>query len=440
MKEDYKPRVVTILQLGLPMIVAMLSQSLINLVDAALVGPLGEEALAAVGAGSNATLVAMALIAGVSSGVQAQVARRVGKGLISQCAVPVNHGILIAFCFALPLSVALVIAAPFILKLYSPDLDTAVLYFRIRVMTLTAAVMNISFRGYWNGTSKPRGFLKILLISHVFNALTSYILIYGKLGLPAMGVAGAALGTFLSMYLCALLNIKSLRHKARQHGLFTRWRGRSSFIRLVTLALPDSIQQFFFCMGIMVLYIIISMLGTSEMAIAHVLINISLFLILPGVGLGIAATTLVSKSLGKKDLEDAWRWGRDVLMVAVVILMALGIPFIFFPGFFLSWFLHDPKLLAMAKFPLQLVCIGIIVDAGALVLPQALLGAGANRTVLCIRFFFQWLVLLPLCWLVGPTMGLGLSAIWAIQGVQRLLSSLTFIWFWDKRKWSVINI
>ena len=235
MKEGNRPRIVTILQLGLPMIIAMLSQSLINLVDAALVGPLGEEALAAVGAGSNATLVAMALIAGVSSGVQAQVARRVGKGLASQCAVPVNHGILIAFSFALPLSLILVMAAPFILKLYSPDpaiLDAAVLYFRIRVMTLMAAVMNISFRGYWNGTSKPRGFLKILLISHVFNALASYILIYGKFGLPSMGVAGAALGTFLSMYLCTLLNIRSLRVKAKYHGLFTLWKDRSSFVRL----------------------------------------------------------------------------------------------------------------------------------------------------------------------------------------------------------------
>lgn len=443
MKDTIKPRVTTIMRLGLPMIIAMLSQSLINLIDAALVGPLGPEALAAVGAGSNAMLVAMALITGVSSAVQAQVARRVGKGLVNQCAVPVNHGLLIAFTFALPLSLLLVIMAPFILKLYSPDpviLDAAVTYFRIRVMTLTAAVMNLSFRGYWNGISRPKGFLAILLVSHLFNALASYGLIYGHWGLPAMGVAGAALATFFSMYLCTLLNIRSLRHHGRQHGLFSQWGDRAGFIRLLKLALPDSIQQCLFSIGIMVLYMIISTLGTREMAVAHVLINISLFLILPGVGLGIAATTLVSQSLGQQQPESAWRWGRDTLVVATVMLMALGLPFVIFPDFFLAWFFHDPQLLAMARLPLQLVCLGIIVDSGALVLPQALLGAGANRTVLYIRFFYQWLVLLPLCWLAGPVLGLGLSAIWVVQGGQRLLSSLTFIWVWQRRRWSAIHI
>ena len=436
-------RAATILKLGIPMIIAMLSQSLMNLVDAALVGPMGEEALAAVGAGSNAMLVALALIAGVSSGVQAQVARRIGRGYINQCAAPVNHGILIAFAFALPLSIVLVLAAPCIIKFYTSEpaiSSDATTYFQIRVMTLTAAVMNLSFRGYWNGTRKPRGFLKILLISHIVNAIASYLLIYGKMGLPALGTAGAAVGTFFSMYLCTLLNIKSLRHTARQHGLFTLWQDKDAFIRLLKLALPDSIQQTLFCIGIMLLYVIIARLGTAEMAVTHVLTSISLLLILPGIGLGISATTLVSQSLGAAQIDDAWQWGKDALLVATTVLIVLGLPFIMAPSFFLSLFLHDPDLVDLGRFPLQLLCFGVVLDTGALVLPQALLGAGANRTVLYIRFFFQWLVLLPFCWLVGPMLGMGLSAIWFVQAGQRLLASLTFIRVWQRRKWTEITI
>lgn len=425
------------------MIIAMLSQSLMSLVDAALVGPIGKNALAVIGAGSSAMLVALALIAGVSSGVQAQVARRIGEGQHQQCAMPVNHGILIAFIFALPLSILLVIEAPLIIKAYTSDITistAAITYFQIRVMSLTAAVMNLSFRGYWNAIFKPHGFLKILLISHILNAVTSYLLIYGKLGLPALGTNGAAVGTCLSMYLCTLLNIRSLRKTAKGHGLFTLWQNKKAFMRLINLALPDSIQQTLFAVGIMLLYVVIAQLGTADMAISHVLTTLSLLLILPGVGIGISTTTLVSQSLGANEPNGAWQWGKDALLVTTILLSLLGLPFILEPAFFLSLFLHEPTLVAAGQLPLQLLTIGIILDTGALVLPQALLGSGANKTVLYVRFFFQWVVLLPCCWLVGPVMGLGLSSILLVQIGQRLLSSLSFIYIWHRRKWATVSI
>ncbi|MDP0563584.1 MAG: MATE family efflux transporter [Candidatus Endonucleobacter sp. (ex Gigantidas childressi)] len=421
----------------------MLSQSLMSLVDAALVGPLGEEALAAVGVGSNAMLVALALISGISLGVQAQVARRIGENKTFDCAAPVNHSILIAVCFALPLSLILCLTAPWLLKIYTsaPAIhENATTYFQIRIMTLTAAVLNLSFRGYWNGTQQPQAFLKILLISHLTNVLISYLLIYGHWGLPKLGVTGASIGTLFSMYLCTLLNIHKFQRSSSKHGLFTHWRDKASFTCLLKLAFPYSLQQTFFCIGIMLLYVIIAKLGTSEMAVTHVLMNISLFLILPGVGLGISITTLVSQCLGANFNEDALQWGNDAVLVATFILVILGLPFILAPAFCLSYFLHDPKLIDLACLPLQILCLGVILDAASLVLSHALTGAGASRSVLYVRFFFQWIVLLPICWLVGPMLGLGLPYIFAVQAIQRLLSSLTFIWLWRKRDWMNIPI
>ncbi len=441
--QSFFQRAKTILHLGIPMIIAMVSQSLLNLVDAALVGPLGENALAAVGTGSNALLVALALVAGVSSGVQAQVARRMGTKLTHCAATPVNHGIIIAFVFGLPVSLLLCLAAPWVMQVYqvAPAVESdALLYFQIRVMTLTAAVLNLSFRGYWNGTCQPHGYLKNLLISHLFNAAVSYCLIYGKASLPALGVAGAAIGTFLSMYLCALLNLYDLRRCAFHHGLLSQWGSKQAFFRLVKLAVPDSVQQVLFSLGIMLFFVIISYLGAAAVAISHVLISISLFLILPGLGLGVSVTTLVSQSLGANKPDEAWQWGKDAVSVAAMVLLVLGLPFILAPHFFLSWFLHDDNLLILAQFPLQLLSLGIIADTAALVLPQALLGAGANRIVLVIRFFFQWCVLLPLAWIVGPFLGWGLSAVWGVQALQRLLSSLTFIRIWHQKRWIEIDI
>ena len=425
----------------------MLSQSLLNLVDAALVGPLGSDALAAVGAASYAIFVAMAVIAGLSSGVQAQVARRFGAGHINTCATPVNHGLLLAISITLPFSVCLVLLAPWILQIFNQSTivhDTAVSYFQIRVMSLTAAAMCLSFRGYWNGTGRPSGFMRILIVSHLFNAAVSYCLIYGKAGLPAMGVEGAALGTFLSLYLAALLNLFSMMKAARNHGfLHFRFLKRLDFQqtrRLIKLAVPDSIQQVMFSFGFMMLFAIIAQMGSSELAIAHVLMNISLLLILPGIGLGMAANTLVSQSLGAGKPEKAWRWGWDIVGVTVCILLLLSLPLLFAPELILKLFLHQNTLVEQAKLPLQITGFSILLDAASLVFTQALLGAGANKTVLGIRMASQWLILLPLCWLVGPVLGMGLTAVWVTQLLQRLFSSMAFVAVWQQRKWNRISV
>ena len=442
-----KQRVTTILKLGTPITIAMLSQSILNLVDAALVGPLGQEALAAVGAASYANFVALASISGVSAAVQAQVARRYGAGDRANCASPVNHGILLAMIMTLPFSILLMLLAPYFLEIFNQTAEvhqTAVVYFRIRVMSLTAAAMCLSFRGYWNGTGSPSGFMKILIGSHIFNAGASYCLIYGVAGLPAMGVAGAALGTFLSMYLAALVNLLVLFKSARKHGLmkydFIRKKDFAQTKRLFELAVPNSFQQIVFSFGMMMLFAIIAQIGTSELAIAHVLMNISLLMILPGMGLGIAANTLVSQSLGAGQKDKAWRWGWDIVFVTSAVLLVLSIPLLTFPEVILGLFLHDQSLVHSAVLPLQLTGLSIFLDAASLVLTQALLGAGANRTVLGVRMASQWLILLPLSYVVGPFLGLGLTAIWLVQALQRLLSSIAFVLVWQLRRWDRISV
>ncbi|WP_257288334.1 MATE family efflux transporter, partial [Endozoicomonas sp. SESOKO2] len=206
------------------------------------------------------------------------------------------------------------------------------------------------------------------------------------------------------------------------------------------LAVPDSLQQILFSLGFMVLFAIIARMGTSELAVAHVLMNISLLLILPGMGMGMAANTLVSQSLGAGKPHKAWRWGWDIVMVAATVLLFLSLPLLFTPEFLLSLFLHQEPLVEMGKIPLQLTGMSIFLDAASLVFTQALLGAGANRTVLGIRAAGQWLILLPLCWLVGPVLGLGLTAIWLVQALQRLISSLAFVMVWQTRKWERIIV
>ncbi len=433
----------TILMLGLPIIGGMLSQSILNLVDAAMVGSLGEAALAGVGVGSYANFVAVSLILGLSSGVQAMVARRRGQGRLAEMARPVNWGLIISVLFALPLSLIYIDHSADIIALISDDPEVQNIgqsYFDYRTMAMLAVGINLSFRGWWNGIKQPGTYLVSLLVMHVLNVAISYGLIFGKLGLPEMGAAGAGLGTAIALILGCLLNGVLMWRSARPYGFLKYRKGPASISKLLSLSIPHSLQQFFFAAGICTLFWIIGQLGTEDQAIAHILINLALFLILPGVGFGIASTSLVSHSLGENNTEEACQWGWDTIKTALGVIILLSLPLWIFPDAILGLFIYSDSLLLQAELPLQITAIAICLDTAAIVLTQALLGAGANRSVLYISTLGQWMFYLPLAWLIGPYWGFGLLGIWLVQLIHRALSSAIFSYVWSKRQWAEIAV
>ncbi|RHW22717.1 MATE family efflux transporter [Pseudomonas jilinensis] len=421
----------------------MLSQSLLNLVDAAMVGSLGKEALAGVGLGSYANFMAIALVMGLGAGVQAMVARRRGQGRETEVAAPLNEGLLIAALLAVPLTLLCWFNAERIIGFLSSDqgvVEIGVDYFHWRSLAIIAVGANFAFRGYWNGIRESGLYLRILVVMHLANVAISYGLIFGKFGLPEMGAEGSGLGTCIAMFLGSALYLSITLRRGRAHGFLQARPQFSGIVSMLRLSMPNSLQQLFFATGITTLFWIIAQVGTAELAIAHVLVNLALFLILPGVGLGMAATTLVSHSLGANKPEDAYRWGWDVVRVAAVALFIMGMPFWLAPHFVLSLFTQDPALIALGEWPLRITGLGMTLDATALVLTQALLGAGASRTVMSVNLGSQWLIFLPCAYLAGPVLGGGLLLIWLLQSGYRALNSIIFAIMWRRRHWADIHI
>ncbi len=421
----------------------MLSQSVINLVDAAMVGRLGELSLAAVGIGSYASFAATSLVLGLSSAVQAIVARRRGEGRFAEMAAPVNAGLLISLCFALPLSLLLIHYSAPLMGLLSQDdavRDIAEAYFDYRIIALVAIGFNLSLRGWWNGTQRPGIYLRILLATHLLNVVVSYLLIFGQLGLPALGAPGAGLGTAIALVAGGLINLLLVSRDARENGFLRPYRQRVSLAALLRLSAPHSLQQFLFAVAFLTLFWIIGRLGSHDQAIAHILINLALFLILPAVGLGVAATSLVSQALGENKPEVARRWGWDAVKTALGMLTILSLPMWLAPEPVLRLFFQSPELIEQARLPLQLTGLAICLDVAAIVLTQALLGAGAARPVLLISGLGQWCLYLPLAWLFGPQLGFGLLGIWLVQLLHRALSSALFIYIWSRGNWARIRL
>ncbi len=432
-----------ILGLSLPIIGGMLSQNLLNLVDTAMVGVLGDAALAATGIGGFAFFMAIATMMGLSTAVQAMASRRIGEGRGAEAAHPLNGALLIALGFGIPLSVVLILAAPFFFPILNGDPavhELGIPYLQARFSTLALGGMAFAFRGFFNGVDRPVVYMRTLLITHTINIALNFILIFGMFGAPKLGVLGAGIGSAIATVVAALLYSMQALSEARDKGFLRGLPSGPALGRIVRLSLPASLQQFLFAAGLTVMFWIIGLVGTASTAAASVLVNVMLVAILPGVGMGLAAATLVGQALGRKDADDAHAWGWDVARLAMVMLGLLGLVGVLFAEPIIGAFLHDPATRQLAVLPLQIfgVCIGF--DCVGLVLMNALLGAGASRQAMVVSVATQWGLFLPVAFLLVVVGGYGLLEVWIANAVYRLIQAGLFARIWQRGQWRTIQV
>ena len=438
-----KHRRLRILGLALPIIGGMMSQNILNVVDTAMVGHLGDAALAAVGMGGFVSFLSMALILGISVGVQATAARRKGQGSFDEMAVALNAGLLVVIFVGPILSSVLYHLAPIFFPYLVEDPEVIALgtpYLQIRILAIIFVATNFAFRGYWNAVDRSRLYMVTLLIMHTCNIAMNYVLIFGKFGFPELGVTGAAIGTAGSTAIGAGIYIFLGFKYSRGEGFCKKTPSCKDIKQIVRLSIPSGIQQLFFSAGMTMMYWIIAQIGTAELAAASVLMNITLIAFLPGMGLGLAASTLVGQALGRGDPVDARQWAWDVVKVAIVLLGLLGIPMVLAPDIMLGIFLHDPNTLEVARMPMRLIGGTMVVEAISIVLMHALLGAGDVHRVMRISISCQWFYFLPLAYLIGPVLGYGLIGVWLLNISYRAIVACVFALLWQRGKWSAIKV
>lgn len=429
--------------LALPIIGGMVSQNVLNLIDTAMVGSLGDPALAAVGLGGFATFMCMALVIGVSTGVQATAARRKGEGKYSETAHPLNTGIVLVTVVAIPMSIILYQAVPYFYPYLNNDPDVmagGIPYLQIRTLAIVFVGINFAFRGYWNAVDMSKLYMTTLVVMHLTNIFLNWVLIFGNLGAPQLGVAGAAWATAISTVFGTTTYILLGLKYALDHGFMHSRPKWPEILRLARLSIPSSIQQFFFAAGFTAMFWIIGKVGTSELSAANVLINLTLVAILPGLAFGLAASTLVGQSLGKNEPENAFRWGWDVSKVGVITLGCLALPMWLAPELILGIFLKNQETLEMAIFPLRLTGITIALEGISMVLMNSLLGAGDAKPVMYVSVALQWLIFLPAAYLIGPVAGMGLTAIWIAHIAYRMLQGIIFVALWQKGNWKTAEV
>lgn len=416
-----------LLVLGIPILLGMVSQTVLNLVDTAMVGRLGPAPQGAAGLGSFSFWVLANLIIGIGTGVQATVARRDGQDDAEGAGATLDTGLVLAAVLGLPLGYVLALAAPSLFPLLSDDAEVVAGgsgYLAIRLIAVGAVAANYCFRGFFNGIGLSRIYLFTIAASHLANVVLNWVFIYGNLGATPMGVRGAALASVLATLLatCLYTGLALARADVRLRYRPFRFRSITSprVRALLKLSWPEAIRGIGLMLGYLLFLRLHAELGTRALAAGTILVNIASTGFLPALGIGLACSTLVGRHLGRDEPEVArsfaWLGVRIAMVGLAVPALLAGI----FAESVLGLFTADALVVAVAKPALQLFAVSAVVDALPMVLVFSLLGAGATRFVAAVQMIQQYLLLLPLAALLGLWLNLGVFGMWLAMFLSRI--------------------
>ena len=433
-------------KLAYPIILANLSLTLLSVVDTAMLGRLSPAALAAAGIGGVVYLTVVATLGALSLGTQTLTARRHGEKEMAQCGQVLDNSL----ALALILGGIFTLLSPWLAHSLPSYLESGPTmgrllgtYIQYRFYGTIFVLLNLTFGGFFNGIGQTKVRMKGAVIITIANILLNYLLIFGKLGFPRLGVQGAALASTLATGLLTVYYLVvsfGKRYRSEYRHFRPSNIDLSKVGKIGRLSLPLMCRSFVGVGGILVFFWIIGRIGTLELAASNILRSIYSLSYMLGGAIGAAATTLVGQNMGAERYERAEASGWEAVKLGMMAMGALGILFILVPAPIMRIYTDDLEVIQMGVIILRILGIAQIFSAIGIVLSPALIGAGDTRFILGVEMANTCLLYLPLAWFLGVQLGFGITGAWSTEVIYMLLYALTMAIRFRGGRWKEIRI
>lgn len=427
------------LALAAPVVLAELGWVSMGLVDVWMVGWLGAEAIGAVGIGSSIFMGVAVFAMGLLLGLDTLVSQSFGAGRLDDCHRWLVHGVVLAIGLSLPITALLYVLLT-TLQLWGFDPVVLTLtegYFRIVLWSLPPLLLYAAFRRYLQATGSVRPVMVALLLANVVNAIVNWMLIFGRLGAPELGVAGAAWATVLSRVFMALWLLGTIvaREAGRRPGLFeTSLRIEPGWIRrLCALGLPAA-GQITLEVGVFALATVLAgRLNPSSLAAHQIAINIASLTFMVPYGISSAGAVRVGHAIGGGDFAGAARagwmallFGTSFMLCAAAVFVSLGRPII-------GSFTGDPAVLGVGVSLLAIAAIFQLFDGLQGVATGILRGLGDTHTPMIWNLAGHWFIGLPLGYTLCFVLGLGIRGLWWGLSLGLIICGIALLTVWRRR-------
>jgi len=442
-----------LLVIALPMVISNACEVVMTFTDRLFLSKIGPEQMSAAMAGGLTCYLMMTFIMGLTNFSTALVAQNLGSGRKEKCASVFAQALIICVA-AYPVILLLRPVGPWLFTVANIDeaqLTPQIQYYNILLYAVIVSLVRNALSCFFSGIGKTRVVMLSAMVAMAVNIFMNYVLIFGKLGFPEMGIRGAALGTVcggVCGMLCLIIAFFSPKNRAAYNvmaGLRFNW---SIMKPLLRFGYPAGIEFFLNLTAFTAAIFIFHSRGAETAAAVTILFNWDMLTFIPLIGVQIGVMSLVGRYMGAGDPETASRAAISGLKCGWMYSAVMLIMFVGFSGHLVEMFrpsdaekiiAFEEQVAPMARFLVKTIAFYIMMEAVVIVFSGALRGAGDTFWAMCISVSMHWIIV-PVLYIMLKVYDTSAEAGWVAFISIFMFFAFVFYLRFKTGKWKSIKV
>ena len=434
----------SVIRIANPVALQSMLQSSFSIIDQVMVGQLGSTSIAAVGIAGKFAFLYSVVIGAVTAIAGIMISQYIGQKEQKAADRSLCVNLLVAGGLGIAFTLLSLLLPGQIMRLYSNDAGAvwqATSYLRIIAGTYlpigVASTLSVMLRC----SDRAKAPLYAAILSTFTNTGLNYILIFGKLGAPALGVRGAAIGSVASQWVnvlvVALFFRELLSGRSERFIPSVKLNGADRRQYLVML-LPVMVNEFLWGLGQNVFTGIYSHIGTQEVAAVALISPVESLLIGALSGFAQAAGILIGKRLGEEEYDKAYSESKRLMRYGFVGSAALSLLLLLLKGYYVHIYNVEDYVLQTAQWLLVAFAVLAPFKVQNMILGGGILRSGGKtKYIMWIDLMGTWLIGIPLGFLCARLLGLPVAWVYFVIGLEEIVRWFVSVWLFRSRKWIV---
>lgn len=432
-------------KIAYPCLVSLVMEQLIGMTDTAFMGRVGEVELGASAIAGVYYLIIFMMGFGFSAGAQIIIARRNGEGNFKEIGSVFYHGVYFLLGFALLAFTLSKLLSSVLLESIISDADVcaaAESYIDWRIFGFFFSFVAAMFRAFYIGTTQTKTLTLNSIVMVLSNVMFNYILVFGKLGFPALGIAGAAIGSSLAELVSLVFfvvytarRVDCVKFALNRHARFCSRTLRNIF----SISLWTMIQNFFSMATWFLFFLFVEHLGKEPLAIANVIRNISGILFMVVISFASTCGSLVSNLIGAGKDDYVSATIRQHVLLCYCFVIPIAALFSLFPNFVISIYTDIPSVVSGAVPSLWVLCSCYLILVPSNIYFQSVSGTGNTRMAFLLEMA-TLVVYVTYCTFMIAYLKVDIAWCWTSEHIYGLFV-LMFCWLYIRSgRWKGISI
>ena len=414
-------------KLAAPVMLGMLGHTFVSFVDNIMVGQIGTAELAAVSLGNSFIFIAMSVGIGFSTAITPLVAEADSADNFDQAKSTFKHGLFLCTVLGIVLFLGVFFAKPLMYLMKQPEevVELAIPYLDLAAFSLIPLIVFQALKQFSDGMSMTRYPMYATLIANIVNVILNYLLIFGKFGLPELGIVGAAYGTVISRFIMLAYLWWLLANKERTKVLVTNIRffflEKLMLQKLINLGAPSAMQMLFEVAIFTAAIWLSGLLGKNAQAANQIALNLSTMTFMVAMGLSVASMIRVGNQKGLQKFKELRRIAFSIFLLGILLAIFFGTVFFLFhkslPKIYVDFtdatnYADNLEVVSIASQLLFAAAIFQISDTIQVVVLGALRGLQDVKIPTIITFVSYWVIGFPISYFLGKASMYGSFGIW----------------------------